>query len=215
MNRSTRRRHHRTDLLTTAYMNLRKSGTPQFVTAHEAYRMTDGRVGTKGDHNLQHGFGLMRLVEKADGDLHSPKVDQADCLHDERLPIPGLPAVEACMDCGVTFTAEPVPPLAEQGKALRQRYVGAGRFVEDDGTVAEALAPVQDPKPTSPQQGDVVSYAGSFRAHGADAARWRVRLVDPSDGTLTLDLLGYVKRSTARFGVDPSKVTIRVRMQDA
>lgn len=203
MSRTThRKRYARTDALTTAYMRLRKEGVPSFVTSHEAYRMTDGRVGTKGDHNLQHGFGLMSLVQKADGDLHSPKVDQADCPHDERLPIPGLPAIEACMDCGGTFSPEPVPPLAEQGKILRDR------LSEDDGMASETGTQVL------PVQGDVVSYTKSLRGK-ARAARWRVRYVDPSDGTLTLDLLGHVKRSTARFGVDPGKVAIIVRMQDA
>lgn len=188
MNRSTRRRHHRTDLLTTAYMNLRKSGTPQFVTAHEAYRMTDGRVGTKSDHNLQHGFGLMRLVEKADGNVKALDKSPENCDHDERLPIPGLPAIEACMDCGATFTPEPIPPLAEQGKILRDRLSA-------------------DPR-TEIRKGAVVSYTKPLLSKGT-AAQWRVRYVDPSDGTLTLDLLGHVKRSTARFGVHPGKVTVR------
>lgn len=188
MSRTThRKRYARTDALTTAYMRLRKEGVPSFVTSHEAYRMTDGRVGTKGDHNLQHGFGLMSLVQKADGDLHSPKVDQADCPHDERLPIPGLPSVEACMDCGGTFSPEPVPPLAEQGKILRDRLSA-------------------DPR-TEIRKGAVVSYVKSLSGKGR-AAQWRVRYVDPSDGTLTLDLLGHSKRSTARFGVDPARVAV-------
>src|SRR3546814_12285573 len=56
----------------------------------------------------------------------------------------------------------------------------------------------------------VVSYTKPFLAKG-DAPRWRVRYVDP-DGTLTLALLGGRRgRSTARFGVDPGKVTIRNR----
>lgn len=204
MSRTThRKRYARTDALTTAYMRLRKEGVPSFVTSHEAYRMTDGRVGMKGDHNLQHGFGLMSLVQKADGDLHSPKVDQADCPHDERLPIPGLPSVEACMDCGGTFSPEPVPPLAEQGKILRDRL---STQPEDDGTEAEALAPVQDPR-TMLRKGAVVSYVKSLRGKGR-AAQWCVRYVDPSDGTLTLDLLGHSKRSTARFGVDPARVVV-------
>ncbi len=40
---------------------------------------------------------------------------------------------------------EAVPPLAEQGKILRQRYVGAGRFVnEDDTSMAGAsVVPVE------------------------------------------------------------------------
>lgn len=57
------------------------------------------------------------------------------------------------------------------------------------------------------KQGDVVSYTKPFLAKG-DAPKWRVRYVDP-DGTLTLDLVGRVKRSTARFGVHPAKVTRR------
>lgn len=193
MSRSTRRRYQRTDLLTTTYMNLRKSGTPQFVTAHEAYRMTDGRVGTKGDHNLDHGFGLMRLVEKAEGNVKALDKSPENCDHEERMPIPGL-SFEACMDCGSTFKPEPVPPLAEQGKILRDR--------------------LSAPKPTGPEQGDVVSYTKPLLTKG-EAARWRVRYVDPSDGTLTLNLLGHVKRSTARFGVDPGKVTVRVHMATA
>src|SRR3546814_18725934 len=126
MSRTThRKRYARTDALTTAYMRLRKEGVPSFVTSHEAFRMTDGRVGTKGDHNLQRGFGLMSLVQKADGDLHSPKVDPETCAHEERLPIPGLASIAACMDCGVTFTSEPIQPAA-------------------DGTEAEALDPGRD-----------------------------------------------------------------------
>lgn len=201
MSRTThRKRYARTDALTTAYMRLRKEGVPSFVTSHEAYRMTDGRVGTKGLHNLQHGLGLMSLVQKADGDLHSPKVDQADCLHDERLPIPGLPAIEACMDCGGTFTPEPVPPLAEQGKILRDSLSAQP---EDDGTEAEA--PVQDPR-TMVRKGAVVKYLSAVKK--STRAQWCVRYVDPSDGTLTLDLLGHSKRSTARFGVDPARVVV-------
>src|SRR3546814_54761 len=130
MSRTThRKRYARTDALTTAYMRLRKEGVPSFVTSHEAYRMTDGRVGTKGDHNLQHGFGLMSLVQKADGDLHSPKVDPEVCGHDEMLAVPGLPVVRACMDCGAT------------------------QIDEDDQMAAEAPAPVQAPRST-PRQGD-------------------------------------------------------------
>src|SRR3546814_4864613 len=53
-----RKRYARTDALTTAYMRLRKEGVPSFVTSHEAYRMTDGRIGTKGLHSLDHGIGL-------------------------------------------------------------------------------------------------------------------------------------------------------------
>src|SRR3546814_650520 len=280
----------RTDVLTTAYMRLRKEGVPSFVTSHEAYRMTDGRVGTKGLHSLDHGIGLMALVKKADGDLHSPKVDQADCLHDERLPIPGLPPIEACMDCGGPLTPEPEPPLDEQGTILRARSEdhmsfrspsvvppqGADRMT--DGRVGTKGLPSLDhgiglmalvkkaegdlhspkvyqadclhderlpipglpaieacmdcggtftPEPVPPlaeqgkilrdslsadprteiRKGAVVSYTTALRK--GTAAQWRVRYVDPSDGTLTLDLLGHIKRSTARFGVDPGKVTVR------
>lgn len=190
MSRNTTRlrRHATTDLLTGAYARLRKEGVPSFVTSHEAYRMTDGRVGTKGDHNLQHGFGLMSLVQKADGDLHSPKIAQDDCIHDEMLPIPGLSAAEACMDCGMTRLTdpEPVPPLAEQGKILRDSLSA-------------------DPR-TVLQRGAVVKYLSAVKK--ASRAQWRVRYVDPADGTLTLDLLGNVKRSTARFGVDPARVVV-------
>ena len=197
MSRSTRRRHQRTDLLTTTYMNLRKSGTPQFVTSHEAYRMTDGRVGTRGDHSLQHGFGLMRLVEKSEGNVKALSDLPDTCtdgVHEEVLPIPGLTGISACMDCGSTLSTEQVPPLAEQGKILRDR--------------------LNAPKPTGPVQGDVVSYTKPLLTKGK-AAQWRVRYVDPSDGTLTLDLLGHVKRSTARFGIDPGKVIVRVHMATA
>lgn len=185
MSRTTTRsrRYATTDALTGAYMRLRKEGVPQFVTAHEAYRMTDGRVGTKSDHNLRHGFGLMALVKKAGGDLHAPKVAQDVCDHDEMLPIPGLTGIEACMDCGMTAAASPSAPAAAAPR-------------------------------TTPRQGDVVSYTKPFLAKG-DAPRWRVRYVDPSDGTLTLDLLGHSKRSTARFDVHPGKVTIRTRMDEA
>lgn len=189
-NTTRRRRHVTTDLLTGAYARLRKEGVPQFVTSHEAYRMTDGRVGTKSDHNLQHGFGLMALVKKAGGDLHAAKIAQDVCDHDEVLPVPGLATIEACMDCGLTRTVDAVPPLAEQGKILR-----------------EGLR-------STPRRGDVVSYTKPFLAKG-EAPRWRVRYVDPSDGTLTLDLLGHSKRSTARFDVHPGKVTIRTRMDEA
>src|SRR3546814_9763345 len=90
MSRTThRKRYARTDVLTTAYMRLRKEGVPSFVTSHEAYRMTDGRIGTKGLHSLDHGIGLMALVKKADGDLHAPKEDPEPCVHEERLPLPG------------------------------------------------------------------------------------------------------------------------------
>src|SRR3546814_14306176 len=67
------------------------------------------------------GFGLMSLVQKADGDLHSPKVDPEVCGHDEMLAVPGLPVVRACMDCGAT------------------------QIDEDDQMAAEAPAPVQAP----------------------------------------------------------------------
>src|SRR3546814_5073678 len=144
--------------------------------------MTDGRVGTKGLHSLDHGIGLMALVKKADGGLHAPKEDPETCVHEERLPIPGLPSLAACMDCGATFTSEPIQP-------------------EDDGTEAEALAPVQDPR-TMIRKGAVVSYTKPLLSKG-EAAQWRVRYVDPSDGTLPLALLGHSKRSTARFGVEP------------
>lgn len=191
MSRTThRKRYARTDALTGAYARLRREGVPSFVTSHEAYRMTDGRVGTKGDHNLRHGFGLMALVKKADGDLHSPKVDLEVCDHDEVLPVPGLATIEACMDCGLTRAVEAAPPLVEQGKILR-----------------ESLR-------TTPRQGDVVSYTKPFLAKG-EAPRWRVRYVEPTDGTLTLDLLGHSKRSTARFNVHPGRVTIRTRMDEA
>jgi hypothetical protein len=187
MSRTThRKRYARTDVLTTAYMRLRKEGVPSFVTSHEAYRMTDGRIGTKGLHSLDHGIGLMALVKKADGDLHAPKEDPETCVHEERLPIPGLTSIAACMDCGVTFTAEPIQP-------------------EDDGTEAEALAPVQDPR-TMLRKGAVVKYLSAVKKAGS--AQWRVRYIDPSDGTLTLDLLGHSKRSTARFEVDPARVVV-------
>lgn len=184
-NTTRRRRHVTTDLLTGAYTRLRREGVPQFVTAHEAFRMTDGRIGTKGDHNLRHGFGLMALVKKAGGDLHVAKIAQDVCDHDEVLPVPGLATIEACMDCGLTRAAEPVPPLAEQGKILRD--------------VLNA-----DPR-TVLQRGAVVKYLSAVKKAGS--AQWRVRNVDP-DGTLTLDLLGHSKRSTARFGVDPARVVV-------
>lgn len=192
MSRNTIRRTAPTTTLTSAYAKLRREGVPSFVTAHEAYRMTDGRVGTKSDHNLRHGFGLMDLVKRANGELHTAKVAQDVCDHDELLPIPGLPTIEACMDCGGTFPAEPVPALAEQGKILRDGLSAAPR--------------------TTPRQGDVVSYTASMKR--GTAAQWRVRYVDPTDGTLTLDLLGHSKRSTARFDVEPGKVTIQVRMDE-
>lgn len=190
MSRNTIRRTAPTATLTSAYAKLRREGVPTFVTSHEAYRMTDGRVGTKGLHSLRHGYTLMALVRKANGELHTAKVAQADCIHDERLEVPGLPGFEACMDCGVTFAPEPVPPLAEQGKILR------------------------DGLRTTPRQGDVVSYTASMKRSG-EAAQWRVRYVDPSDGTLTLDLLGHRKHNTARFDVHPGKVTIVTRMDEA
>src|SRR5690606_22359100 len=141
----------------------------------------DGRVGTKGDHNLRHGFTLMALVKKADGDLHSPKVDREVCVHDERVAVPGLDGVEACMDCGATFTQP-----------------------EDDQTAGAARAAVEAPH-TVLRRGAVVKYLSSVKKAGS--AQWRVRNVDP-DGTLTLDLLGHSKRSTARFGVDPDRVVV-------
>lgn len=176
-NTTRRRRHVTTDLLTGAYTRLRREGVPQFVTAHEAFRMTDGRIGTKGDHNLRHGFGLMALVKKAGGDLHVAKIAQDVCDHDEMLTVPGLFSAETCMDCGLTRLTDPEPE-----------------------------APAADPS-TVLQRGAVVSYTKPFLAKG-EAAQWRVRNVDP-DGALTLDLLGHSKRSTARFGVDPGKVTVR------
>lgn len=192
MTRTThRKRHARTDILTGTYARLRREGTPTFVTSHEAYRMTDGRVGTRGDHNLRHGFTLMALVKKADGDVHSLSDDPATCTHAEPLPVPGLDDVTVCMDCGHTSVPEPD---------------GA-----DDGTTGQARVEVQEPR-TPPRKGDVVSYSKPFLAKG-DAPLWRVRHVDPSDGTLTLDLLGHSKRSTARFNVHPGRVTIRTRAQ--
>ncbi len=171
MSRSTRNRYARTDAILATYMTLKKSGVPSWVTSHEAYRMTEGRVGTEGDNSGANGFTLMNLVRRADGNV----VALADL--------------------------ETVPPLAEQGKILRSQ------FLEDDGTEAESLAEVQPPKTTGPQKGDVVSYA-LHRSRKGVAPRWEVRHVDP-DGTLTLDLLGSAKRSTARFGVDPAKVVVR------
>lgn len=97
--------HHRTDHLTITYMTLRKAGTPSFVTSHEAYRMTEGRVGTKGDHNLRHGFSLMALVKKADGEVKVIDTDPADCDHEERVSILGL-SIDTCMDCGQMFIPE-------------------------------------------------------------------------------------------------------------
>lgn len=62
----------------------------------------------------------------------------------------------------------------------------------------------------TPTFGDTVSYTKPLLAKG-DAPKWRVRSVDP-DGTLILDLIGGRRgRSTARFGVDPGKVTVRSR----
>lgn len=58
----------------------------------------------------------------------------------------------------------------------------------------------------TPVKGDIVSYTKPLLAKGA-AAQWQVRHVDP-DGTLTLDLVGNGRRSTARFGVQAGKVTV-------
>lgn len=65
----------------------------------------------------------------------------------------------------------------------------------------------------TPVKGDVVSYTKPLLAKGA-AAQWQVRTVDP-DGTLTLDLIGNGKRSTARFGVQTGKVTVVKRAPKA
>lgn len=65
----------------------------------------------------------------------------------------------------------------------------------------------------TPVKGDIVSYTKPLLAKGA-AAQWQVRHVDP-DGTLTLDLVGNGKRSTARFGVQAGKVTVVKRAAKA
>ena len=166
------RRHAHVDNMTHTYAALRRAGTPSFVTSHEAYHMTDARVGVRGDHNLKNGFGLATLIKKAGGQVKalSDLPDLCESGH-EMAAIPGLDGVSVCMDCG------------------------------------KAEVPDAAPAPTGPQRGDVVSYTKPFLAKG-EAAKWSVRYVDPSDGTLTLDLLGHSKRSTARFDVDPGKVTV-------
>lgn len=175
------RRHAHVDNMTHTYAALRRAGTPSFVTSHEAYHMTDARVGVKGDHSLDHGFGLATLIKKAGGAVKALSDLNlcADGDHDAVLPVPGLPGVSACMDCGASF-------------------------VEDDQTAAEAPAAVEAPH-TVLQRGAVVKYLSAVKKAGS--AQWRVRNVDP-DGTLTLDLLGHSKRSTARFGVDPARVVV-------
>lgn len=152
MTRTThRKRHARTDVLTGAYARLRREGTPTFVTSHEAYRMTDGRVGTKGDHNLRHGFTLMALVKKADGEVHSLADDPATCTHAEPLPVPGLDDVTVCMDCGHTSVPEPD---------------GA-----DDGTTGQTRAEVQPPKSRVP----ALSLTALNRMRIVDLRSWAER----------------------------------------
>lgn len=62
----------------------------------------------------------------------------------------------------------------------------------------------------TPIKGDIVSYTKPLLAKGA-AAQWQVRNVG-SDGTLTLDLIHQTwhrtRSVTARFDVDPGKVTV-------
>lgn len=46
----------------------RAQGVPTLITAHEAYRLTDGKVGTYGDHGASGGLNLStvaRLAERA------------------------------------------------------------------------------------------------------------------------------------------------------
>jgi hypothetical protein len=109
MSRSTRSRYAAKDRQTTTYMNLRRAGVPNWVTSHEAYCMTDGRVGTRGDHSGANGYNLATLVRLADGNV-IPLADTPDtCEHSESLPLVvlGLPDMSVCMDCGATFTKSP------------------------------------------------------------------------------------------------------------
>ena len=156
MSRSTRSRYTAKDRQMTTYLNLRRAGVPTWVTSHEAYRMTDGRVGTKGDHSGANGYNLATLVRLADGNV-VPLADTPDtCEHGERLPVPGLTSTEVCMDCGATFTTQPEdiekakhsPRCVEMGWWLLHQFEDGTPCAvpEDDGTEAEALAPVQVPK---------------------------------------------------------------------
>lgn len=47
------------------YSDLRKAGVPSVVTAHEAHRMTNGEVGTRGDHSTPVNLSAVALSPKA------------------------------------------------------------------------------------------------------------------------------------------------------
>jgi hypothetical protein len=68
------------------YTELRKAGAPTVVTAHEAFRMTGGVIGTEGDHSTPVNLSKVALfftpdVDDESADRSGSRVQPID--HDE------------------------------------------------------------------------------------------------------------------------------------
>lgn len=49
------------------YAAWRAEGVPSWITAHEAHRLTDGKVGTFGDHSASGGLNLSTVARIVEG----------------------------------------------------------------------------------------------------------------------------------------------------